>query len=106
MTLDELNAIKRFKNNLELCFANRKKESTSAIEQETLNYVLKVINLHYELSVVEFMQSALEQESAYFAQKKTWQKWINFVQLVMNFGGVKIGQRNGENNAEKITKQS
>lgn len=69
MTNEELNAIKRFKNNLELCFNNRKKESASEVEQNILNYVLKVINLHYELSDVEFMQSALEQESAYFSKK-------------------------------------
>lgn len=60
MTIEELNAVKKFKNNLLECFDSHFKQ-----DKQTWNYLQKVIALHYELAELDFQRSAMEQEQEY-----------------------------------------
>ena len=65
VTFDELNGIKKYRKDLDDCFTEKLKSSTTPVERNILNYVLKVIEIHYDLAKLGFDTYAEKERRSY-----------------------------------------
>jgi hypothetical protein len=65
LTPEQFEAIKNFAEGLKTCFENRKKDFHYPLFEITIDYVLKVMDIHLELKELEVQRYALNLEKEF-----------------------------------------